>query len=596
MKVLQGVRLVMVFSKKHRRSIITYTVFRISIVFFSIMVLVLIIVGNIFVSSMRNNIIENRTDLINNTGKTIEDVFEGLKVPMVSLADFSPAQRILEEYDALYSKEWLENIRSIDEYLYNVNTFQDYIIDIALIQEDSTLKYSLTDQFKANYSYTKQDWFKKALEQESLIKYVEPRSTDYLNMSVPFSVTAIYPVTRNDVLRGYIMMEINLQKISSLFESTQQENEGIMLIGSEGKFIFDYHSDRQEIDKELIGDLKALDENQIRSFSATGNLYIAKKLLEPQWCVVSENSFRILTQPIYDSLRIMGIILISGMALIILVTVFMVKKMQKPYERLIERIASYDGSEPIKIYEKKNTPWEIAAVRTKFEEMAGHINRLIQDVYIEKLRKQEMELQVLTNQMNPHFLYNSLQVIQTKAVLSGNQDIEELILALGNMLRYGMERTKEKVLIGDEISYIKDYLMFYKVRFPALFEYEIEYKDEILKYKTIKFILQPIVENCFKHGFHDRKEGGRIRISIEEQSSGIYFSITDNGSGIEEDKVKEMNRQKEMHDMDHHIGILNTAMRIQLAYGPEYGLKIESKEGEYTRVVLEIGKEGGDCV
>ncbi len=105
-------------------------------------------------------------------------------------------------------------------------------------------------------------------------------------MSVPFSVTAIYPVTRNDVLRGYIMMEINLQKISSLFESTQQENEGIMLIGSEGKFIFDYHSDRQEIDKELIGDLKALDENQIRSFSATGNFYIAKKLLEPQWCVV----------------------------------------------------------------------------------------------------------------------------------------------------------------------------------------------------------------------------------------------------------------------------------------------------------------------
>ena len=101
----------MIFSRKHRRSIITYAVFRISIVFFSIMVLVLILVGNIFVSSMRNNIIENRTDLINNTGKTIEDVFEGLKVPMVSLADFSPAQRILEEYDDLYSKEWLEKYK-----------------------------------------------------------------------------------------------------------------------------------------------------------------------------------------------------------------------------------------------------------------------------------------------------------------------------------------------------------------------------------------------------------------------------------------------------------------------------------------------------
>lgn len=582
--------------RKHRKSIITYTVFRISLVFFSIMVLVMAIVGNIFMSSMRKNIVDNRADLIKNTGDTLEDVFEGLKVPMVSLADFSPAQRILEEYDTLYSKNWLENIRSIDEYLYNVNTFQDYIIDIALIQTDSTVKYSLTNQFKANYAYTQKEWFKEALTQKSLIKYVEPRTTDYLNISVPFSITAIYPVTRNELLRGYIMMEINLQKVSSLFRENPQEDGGVLLLGRDGGFIFDYRKDRPYTDQYFVEDLRNLSGTNVKTFTSQGNLYIAKKMTDPQWCVVSENTLEVLTKPIYDSFRIMGVILVSGMVLIVLVTIFMTKTMQKPYRRLIERIASYDGSGPIEIYEGRNTPWEIVAVRTKFEEMAGHINGLIQDVYLEKLREQEMELQILTNQMNPHFLYNSLQVIQTKAVLCDNQEIEELILALGNMLRYSIERTKDKVYIREEISYIKDYLMFYKVRFPKLFQYHIECGNEILEYKTIKFILQPIVENCFKHGFGNRKEGGDITITVEEISSGIRFSVTDNGKGISQDKIEELNRQKENFDTDHHIGIINTAMRIRLVYGPEYGLRIESQEGQYTKVVLEIGKEGGEGV
>lgn len=584
----------MFMKHKHRKSIITYTVFRISAVFFPIMVLMLLIVGNIFVSSMKKNITENRTDLIDNTGKSIENIFEGLKVPMVSMADFAPAKRILEEDDTLYSKEWLDNIRSIDEYLYNVNTFQDYIVDIALIQTDSTLQYSLTDQFRADYPYIEQEWFQKALEQDGLIKYAEPEDADHLNTDIPYSITAIYPVTRNETLRGYILMEISLKNVSRLFEKTDAKDShgGIMLLGNQGRFIFDYNGNRDKVPAEIEKAATSLKEDQVMSFTADGEFYIVKKLVEPQWCIVSEDSYSILAKPIYDSLKVMAITLGVGILLIILVTVFVSKSMQKPYGRLIERIASYDGSGPIEIYEDKKTPWEIMAVRTKFEDMAGHINSLIEDVYVEKLRKQEMELQILTNQINPHFLYNSLQVIQTKAVLCDNQDIEEMILALGNMLRYSMERTKEKVTIREEISYIKDYLMFYKVRFPRLFDYSIECPEKIMGYKTIKFILQPIVENCFKHGFKDKKEGGRVTVIVEEHLSEICFTIVDNGNGIEGPQLKDLIQQLKKREVSQHIGVANTNMRIQLAYGPGYGVEIDSRKGEYTKVILNISKEG----
>lgn len=573
----------------HRKSIITQTVVRVSIVFMIVAGLLFAAIGEIFISSMNRTIMESQTELIDNMTDTIEVTFENLTVPLVSLANYSPARRLMQERDELYTDKWLTNVRALDDYLYNINTFYDFIIDIAIMKPDSTFCYSLTDRFRANYDYIQADWFREALEQESLIKYAQPHGTDHLtNPEIP-SFTAIFPVMRNDVLQGYIMAEVGLSKMSRLFTSRRKGQEvGSMLIGYDGTLIFDYNESREMIEPELMEKLVTIREDGIYAFWIKDKHYLTRKLKDVNWYVVSENDFQTITQPVFYSIKIMIGVIAAGAILLVLVTGFTVQAMKKPFDRLIERISSYDGSESVTIEESDKIPWEIYAVRMKFETMAEHISRLIQDVYIATLKKQEMELQILTNQINPHFLYNTFQTIQTKAVLSGNREIEDMILALSGMLRYSMERTRDKVSLHDEVEYIKAYLMFYSTRFPQLFTYDITCSEELLTYRTIKFILQPVVENCFKHGFKNKKSGGIIQITIKAVQQGIQLAITDNGHGINPDALAQIRRCLEGRDTDEHIGLVNTNMRIRLAYGPDYGLEIDSAEGESTRVILRI--------
>ena len=201
-------------------------------------------------------------------------------------------------------------------------------------------------------------------------------------------------------------------------------------------------------------------------------------------------------------------------------------------------------------------------------------------------------MEVLVNQINPHFLYNTLQVIQTKAVLEDNRELEDMIFSLGRMLRYSMNQQESHVTIGQELKYIQDYIMFYKERFPNLFTYEIHCPKALRKYHTIKFVLQPVVENCFKHAFANRKEGGTIEISVKEEAEGIRFDVTDNGCGIgEDDLCRLLYSLQEEPDIPCHIGLANTHKRIRLAYGSPYGLTITSRIAKGTRISVLIAKD-----
>lgn len=233
----------------------------------------------------------------------------------------------------------------------------------------------------------------------------------------------------------------------------------------------------------------------------------------------------------------------------------------------------------------------IEVIGHRFDDMTKKIDNLIKDVYLARMHQQEMELLALTNQINPHFLYNVLQLIQTKAVIARNNEIEEMIIALGQMLRYTMERTGERVKIQDEMNYIQNYLKFYKARFDSLFDYEIIYDPDILSKTMLKFIIQPIVENCFKHGFKNKKEGGVIRIKIYEEGTDIVFDVYDNGDGISDARIKKIYEGLDNHTNIAGIGIQNTDLRLKLVYGNNYGIHINSQIGEFTQVIARIKAE-----
>ena len=259
---------------------------------------------------------------------------------------------------------------------------------------------------------------------------------------------------------------------------------------------------------------------------------------------------------------------------------------------LVERINTYDGTGARSLSEYKGAPTEVAFLGERFEVMADKVNSLIQQVYVADVKKKEAELEALMNQINPHFLYNVFQLMETKAVLADNREIEDMIQALSQMMRYSMEGKRDMVQAWEELSYIENYLMFYHERFPSLFRHEISCPEEIRTQLMPKFILQPIVENCLRHGFERGKEGGLLTITMREEGEDLLFTVADNGVGMEEETLASLRERLSSPNLPGGIGIVNTHERIRLLYGEGYGLSIDSQREVGTTVCLRIRKGG----
>ncbi|NCC44786.1 MAG: sensor histidine kinase [Clostridia bacterium] len=486
----------------------------------------------------------------------------------------------------------MDCVRDLDEYLQNVSMFTEYVVDIELVRLDSSVPYSMNNSLRRDYDYMDESWFQTAVEQTGLVKYAAPHGTDHLyNNKLENTFTALYPVYRKNFLHGYVVMECNLGKIAEFIQEDDSKDAGFILLDEEGDVIYDHQKGERNENISLKEELDEMDAGKNATFQRDGKLYSVCRLAPNNWLLILESDEDVILLPIRRVLVVVMVVGILSFIILIGIAVYNAKRMEKPYNALIERISSYDGSGSEKVFEDEETPQEVALIRDKFEEMADKLNSMINEVYVAELKQKEMELEALTNQINPHFLYNVFQVIQTKAVLADNQEIEDMIQAFSMMMRYTMERKHDKVQIGKEIEYIQNYLMFYKVRLARVFDYEIEYDPELANCYTLKFILQPVVENCFKHAFKDRKSGGRIQISIYEQGKDIYFKIWDNGCGIDPDRLKQVQEKLQKGLDDEGIGIVNTNLRLQLIYGYQYGLSISSVENEYTEVEIKIKKE-----
>lgn len=575
--------------RKKQKSIVTQTVLRVSGVFVLALVLFTILFTVYIGIYMQENIMESQRSQVDAVAQTMESSLGSLEEPMILLAEYEHTARLLTDYYERYSAEWMNSIRSMDAYLQNVNMFADYVVDIILLDAKTKGVYSLRDVLSLDYAYEEQEWFLQALEKDGLVKYAPPHGTDHLyqkNIRTTFSV--IYPVKRSGQLTGYIVMECDLYRIADFPGSGEQESEYLLLDDLDKRIDGDTDDERF---RGIIADYGGILAGETRIVQDDQKLYVAHRLAPSNWLVILETDREVMLRPVRQLFVVIGLIAAGTAVILFAVNLYNVRIMEKPFNALIGRIKSYDGSGAEEVPEDDHTPRELAIIREQFERMADKMNGLIQDVYVSRLKQKEAELEALTNQINPHFLYNVFQTIQTKAVLTDNQEIEEMIQALSAMLRYTMERKRDRVAIFNEIEYIENYLMFYKIRFPRLFEYTVECPEEILKCKTIKFILQPVVENCFKHAFKDRKSGGLIRITALQEGTDIVFTVTDNGCGMEEERLLEMKRKLEQSSAEGGIGILNTNTRLRLMYGSDYGLNMESRAGEYTRVIVRIRKE-----
>lgn len=232
---------------------------------------------------------------------------------------------------------------------------------------------------------------------------------------------------------------------------------------------------------------------------------------------------------------------------------------------------------------------EIGDISYNFDMMCDNLNEYINKVYLLEIKQKNIELSALQAQINPHFLYNTLEAIRMKAESAREEDISNMIYILANLFR-NMIKGNTIVSIKEEIEFCKSYLQLFKIRYGDKMSYEFSMNENVLEFGIIKHLLQPVIENYIIHGFDLRKGNNRITITAYKDNDDIYFEIADNGIGIKKQELDILRKDFERFNKTDKssIGLRNVNERIKLIYGLKYGIDIHSQENMGTTVTLKI--------
>ncbi len=388
----------------------------------------------------------------------------------------------------------------------------------------------------------------------------------------------------NNKYIGLILLQFSSDRLSESFPSysSGDTNNHILILNEERDLLY---SDLQP-SFSATQKFKKLGDNSSVYLSNTINL-------EKQGVVVrllaNQND---LLAPV-DKLRFITLIIIAlSYIAVIIISRLVSQSLVRPISKIkkgIDKISEGDYSYKLNI----SSDDELGEMAHAFENMSSKIDRLINEVYATELSEKEATIASLTAQINPHFLYNTLDMVKSMAEIDGNEDISDIVKALSVLFRYSTKSDNFIVSVREELDNLSNYIKIIDARFGGKIKFNIICDEEIKDYQIIKLSLQPLVENSIQHGLLKKNNNGNIVIMIT--SDGEYLNIVeiDNGSGIEVDDFEKL--QKDLFEGKTiksnkygGVGIRNINERIKLYYGEEYGIKLNNYPGDGLRVEIKI--------
>lgn len=297
-----------------------------------------------------------------------------------------------------------------------------------------------------------------------------------------------------------------------------------------------------------------------------------------------------------DSLMLMqtvGLIFISCVLLGISMSFLFTNAVRKPIDRLVNhvgRIAKGDFSQE----ESLESQDEIGLIGKAVNSMSSQIEQLMDKRLEDEKEKSSLEIRMLQAQINPHFLYNTLDSIKWIAVIQKNSGIVKAVTALSKLLKNMAKGVDERVTLREELDFVRDYVTIEKLKYVEMFDLEVDIGEETLyDARIVKLTLQPLVENAIFSGIEPGGKNGTIRIHAYEKDKCLCIEVRDDGIGIPEEKIPELlnHSEKLKGDQMSSIGMPNVDRRLKLIYGEEYGLSVESQVGAYTQITVRIPLE-----
>lgn len=232
---------------------------------------------------------------------------------------------------------------------------------------------------------------------------------------------------------------------------------------------------------------------------------------------------------------------------------------------------------------------KIGRLSHTFNQMVMDMNSLVNTVYEQKVMKQEAQMKSLQMQINPHFLYNTLDTINWMARIRHVDEIGDMVAALSNMMRYSLEK-KSFVRLGEEVKSLKDYIAIQNYRYRDKMVAEIEIDESLMSLYIPRLLIQPILENAIVHGIEEKLDKGHILVAARREDEELYIQIIDDGVGMTEETMSHILREDYSMKKSGHtsIGVVNVNRRIQMIYGKDYGLLVQSVLGAGTKITIHI--------
>lgn len=395
---------------------------------------------------------------------------------------------------------------------------------------------------------------------------------------------------------GIIRIDVNEREINRVYRDIKLGNSGYVFIANKDGYILS-HSDTGKLFKHIGNDPAFA-----ASFSGKQGYYRknieGKDVLVTYYTSSDQNlvyigvvPFDELTREAEISRRMMIVVILVGLILAFIIVSIASMKITEPINklsRLMQKVEEGNMDVLVNINRKD----EIGTLGRSFNSMTRKLKTLIEEVYVNKLSRKEAELKALQAHINPHFLYNTLDVIYWSSRLENAPKTGEIVSALAKLFKLGLNKGNEITTVEKEVEHLKSYLVIQKVRYDEEPDIVIDVDPALYGCSIIKLILQPLVENALIHGIADlRDRKGKIRITGREYTDGILFEVTDNGVGMDETRIKEI--FDGLVEDKKGYGVKNVDERIKLYFGEQYGVSIYSVKGEGTRVEVRVPKVMG---
>ncbi|ANE46432.1 hypothetical protein SY83_09275 [Paenibacillus swuensis] len=396
-----------------------------------------------------------------------------------------------------------------------------------------------------------------------------------------------------------IRMDIPEKELHTLIaEEGKNRNKRIFLIDGDGR-VLSAASERETIGSSLVlGELweggRVLGDRSHAEFEHAGNQLLYQQfgshMMDQPWALVSISSPGTTLNPFYDLVRqSLAVVCTSILAAVVLMFYFS-GKLTKRLKALVRNMSTIREGR-FHVFVQDQAGDEIGELSRSFRHMVQRMDYLVSEVYTAEVHKKEAEIKALQSQINPHFLFNTLQSIQGHLLKGGDELSSDMVGRLARLFRRSLEWDNDMVTLACEAELAKDYLAIQKLRFQERLQYHVDVQQVPVNCIMPKFILQPLVENAVQHGLETLQRSVTIEVTAVLIEDTLTIRIYDNGGGMGKIRLAQVTKEMNAAGLDRpscHMGLRNVHQRIQLAYGGEFGLTMESEPDRFTIVDIRL--------